>query len=122
MIVLTILLFLSLALLVVVWAIAHKIDCKAMEVKRENKELKAQIWRLNESTAERTRFTAAQLRLSSACLPDEVSYTIKDSLPGYVKVCKEVGDMESIIKLYTDTDYEYNRRCAEELLEKLNEK
>lgn len=40
---------------------------------------------------------------------------------GFV-VCKFIGKEYCIIKMFNDPDQNYNRLCAEELVEKLNEK
>lgn len=54
------------------------------------------------------------------------TYTVSTTVDGRIGVCRNsiVGGYwhRTVIKLFSDPDQDYNRLCAEELVEKLNEK
>ncbi len=88
---------------------------------KRNKELIRQIEHYYSLLESNKRTTQILLNLCTETHPDNIKYTIEESKYGYVNVCKSVGSVSSTIKCFTDPDQEFNKREAEELVEKLNE-
>lgn len=90
---------------------------------KRNKEQQEQIEHLDSLLASNKRTTQRLLNLCAETQPNFIKYTVEEnSKYGYINVCKEVGELSSVIKCFADPDQDYNRREAEELVEKLNEK
>lgn len=88
---------------------------------RQNKELlKEQKELVDLYVSNRTGYIKI-LNLCAETHPNFIKYTVEEnSKYGYINVCKEVGEGSSVIKCFTDPDQDYNRLCAEELVEILN--
>lgn len=87
---------------------------------KRNKELIKQIEHRDSLLASNKRTTQILLNLCTETHPDSIEYTIEESKYGYVNVCKRAGGVSGVIKCFTDSDQDFNRREAEELVEKLN--
>lgn len=109
----------ALALSIVTWALARRLIRKMAD---RNKELKEQVKKLSEALMLKNEILADVISSATECTPERITYVAKDSFSTAVVVLKKAGGKECVIKLFTDDDYEYNRMCAEELVEKLNER
>lgn len=90
---------------------------------RQNKELLEQLEHLNSLFISKKNSMFLLLKLCSETRTDHIKYTVKEYPQcGYVNVCKEVDGLDCLIKCFADSDQDYNRLCAEELVEILNEK
>lgn len=101
--------------------------CLAVVVNRrlvkQNKELLERIEHLDSLLASNKRTTQILLNLCVETRPNFIKYTVEECLKcGYINVCKEVGEVSSVIKCFAYPDQDYNRLCAEELVEMLNAK
>ena len=100
---------------------------------RENKELLKQLKAYEKSRHEQQFFAEMTNNLANTCMR-YVNLCYNETKDGYVfkiadwkdrcAVIKTTADENTscIIKEFTDPDQDYNRLCAEELVEKLNEK
>lgn len=100
---------------------------------RENKELLKQLKAHEQSRHEQQLFAEMTSNLANTCMR-YVNLCYNETKDGYVfkiadwkdrcAVIKTTVDENTscIIKEFTDPDQDYNRLCAEELVEKLNEK
>lgn len=109
----------ALALSIVTWALARRLIRKMAD---RNKELKEQVKKLSEALMRKDEILADVISSAAECTPERITYVAKDSFSTAVVVLKKAGGKECVVKLFTDDDYEYNRMCAEELVEKLNER
>lgn len=100
---------------------------------RENKELLKQLKAHEQSRHKQQLFAEMTNNLANTCMR-YVNLCYNETKDGYVfrivdrkdrcEVIKTTVDENTscIIKEFTDSDQDYNRLCAEELVEKLNEK
>ena len=100
---------------------------------RENKELLKQLKAYEKSRHEQQFFAEMTNNLANTCM-HYMNLCYNETKDGYVfkiadwkdrcAVIKTTADENTscIIKEFTDPDQDYNRLCAEELVEKLNEK
>ena len=111
--------------------------CLAVSVNRrlvrENKELLKQLKAHEQSRHEQQFFAEMTKNLANTCMR-YMKLCYNETKDGYVfkivdrkdrcEVIKTTVDENTpcIIKEFTDPDQDYNRLCAEELVEKLNEK
>lgn len=95
----------------------------------QNKKLLNEIQKLlneNQYLAERNKekqsAIVSLINLCAECNPDNITYTAEDSFFGFVKVLKKVGSEWCIVKIFHDSDHDFNLREAQELVETLNSK
>ena len=126
-----------LAINLIAFALSVFALCLAVFVKRglvrENKELLKQLKAYEKSRHEQQFLAEMTNNLANTCMR-YMNLCYNETKDGYVfkivdrkdrcEVIKTTADgtTSCIIKEFTDPDQDYNRLCAEELVEKLNEK
>lgn len=87
----------------------------AKELKKE-KDYSNALWRDHLEVLKERREL-----VTLCCFSAKDSFIIKSTSHG-IAVFKKIADKDCVIKEFTDPDQDFNRRQAEELIEKLNEK
>lgn len=95
---------------------------------KQNKELLGRL-KESESNFMYARNTIRSYQSLCNLIPDpdyvrryDTEYFKIDKSDRWVSVVKVYGNRRCIVKIFTDSDQDFNRREAEELVEKLNEK
>lgn len=95
--------------------------CAKCRLVRENKELTEQLRIALLDNAVLRDFYNKRNELCTSTDATKCRFETIATQYGFV-VCKFISKEYCIIKEFTDPDQDYNRLCAEELVEKLNEK
>lgn len=88
----------------------------------QNKKLLNESQYLAERNKEKQSAIVRLINLCAECNPDNITYTAEDSFFGFVKVLKKVDSEWCIVKIFHDSDHDFNLREAQELVETLNSK
>lgn len=88
----------------------------------QNKKLLNENQYLAERNKEQQSEIARLMNVCVECNPDNITYTAEDSLFGFVQVLKKVSCGWCTVKIFHDSDHDFNLREAQELVETLNSK
>lgn len=104
------------ALSVIAWLLATKQNKKLAKELKKEKDYSNALWHDHLEVLKERRDLVAL-----CCFTAKDSFITKSTATG-VAVCKRLGNVDCVIKEFTDPDQDFNCRQAEELVEKLREK